>query len=100
MHAFVIGDRDMVTGFQLVGITGVEVATADEARRTLVKTVETIDVAIVIISEDFSTDLRETIDELRLNRIAPLIIELPGRSGPSGAIDMSRIVGKAIGIKV
>jgi len=90
----------MVTGFQLVGITGVEVATADEARRTLVKTVETIDVAIVIISEDFSTDLRETIDELRLNRIAPLIIELPGRSGPSGAIDMSRIVGKAIGIKV
>ena len=100
MHAFVIGDRDMVTGFQLVGITGVEVATADEARRTLVKTVETIDVAIVIISEDFSTDLRETIDELRLNRIAPLIIELPGRSGPSGAIDMSSIVGKAIGVKV
>jgi vacuolar-type H+-ATPase subunit F/Vma7 len=90
----------MVTGFQLVGITGVEVATADEARRTLVKTVETIDVAIVIISEDFSTDLRETIDELRLNRIAPLIIELPGRSGPSGAIDMSSIVGKSIGVKV
>ena len=100
MHAIVIGDRDMVTGFQLVGIKGVEVATADEAKRTLVKAVENIDVTIVIISEDFSTELRATIDELRLNRIAPLIIELPGRSGPSGAIDMSHIVGKAIGIKV
>jgi vacuolar-type H+-ATPase subunit F/Vma7 len=90
----------MVTGFQLVGIKGIEVATADEARRTLIKVVENIDVAIVIISENFSTNLRETIDELRLNRIAPLIIELPSRSGPSGAIDMSSIVGKAIGVKV
>lgn len=100
MHALVIGDRDMVTGFQLVGIKGVEVVTVDEARRTLVKAVENFDVAIVMISEDFSTKLRATIDELRLNRIAPLIVELPGRSGPSGAIDMSRILGKAIGIKV
>jgi len=90
----------MVTGFQLVGIKGIEVATVDEARRTLVKAVENFDVSIVIVSEDFSTELRATIDELRLNRIAPLILELPGRSGPSGAIDMSRIVGKAIGVKV
>ena len=90
----------MVTGFQLVGIKGIEVATVDEARRTLVKTVENFDVSIVIVSEDFSTELRATIDELRLNRIAPLIVELPGRSGPSGAIDMSRIVGRAIGVKV
>ena len=100
MYALVIGDRDMVTGFQLVGIKGIEVATVDEARRTLVKTVENFDVSIVIVSEDFSTELRATIDELRLNRIAPLIVELPGRSGPSGAIDMSRIVGRAIGVKV
>lgn len=90
----------MVTGFQLVGIKGIEVATVDEARRTLVKAVENFDVSIVIVSEDFSTELRATIDELRLNRIAPLIVELPGRSGPSGAIDMSRIVGRAIGVKV
>lgn len=100
MYALVIGDRDMVTGFQLVGIKGIEVATVDEARRTLVKAVENFDVSIVIVSEDFSTELRATIDELRLNRIAPLIVELPGRSGPSGAIDMSRIVGRAIGVKV
>jgi vacuolar-type H+-ATPase subunit F/Vma7 len=90
----------MVTGFQLVGIKGIEVSTVDEARRTLIKAVENFDASIVIVSEDFSTELRATIDELRLNRIAPLIVELPGRSGPSGAIDMSRIVGRAIGVKV
>jgi vacuolar-type H+-ATPase subunit F/Vma7 len=100
LHAIVIGDRDMVTGFQLVGIKGVEVLSVDEAKRALLKAVENIDIAIVIISEDFSTKLRATINELRLNRIAPLIVELPGRAGPSGRIDMSSIVEKAIGVKV
>jgi vacuolar-type H+-ATPase subunit F/Vma7 len=90
----------MVTGFRLVGIRGVVVSTVDEARHTLSKTVEDIDVALVIISEDFSTKIRNTVDELRLNRIAPLIIELPGRLGPSGAIDLSTILRKAIGVKV
>jgi V/A-type H+-transporting ATPase subunit F len=100
MHALVIGDFDMVTGFRLAGIKGVVVSTVDEARHTLSKAVEDIDLALVIISEDFSIKMRENIDELRLNRIAPLIIELPGRSGPSGIIDMSSIVNKAIGVKV
>jgi V/A-type H+-transporting ATPase subunit F len=100
LHVLVIGDYDMVTGFRLVGIKGVVVSTVDEARHTLSKTVEDIDVSLIIISEDFSTKIRNTVDELRLNRIAPLIIELPGRLGPSGAIDMSTILRKAIGVKV
>jgi vacuolar-type H+-ATPase subunit F/Vma7 len=44
--------------------------------------------------------MRDIIDDLRLNRIAPLIVEIPGRSGPSGEIDMSNIVREAIGVKV
>jgi V/A-type H+-transporting ATPase subunit F len=90
----------MVTGFRLVGIQGVEVSTAEEAQRALDKAVENIDVALIMISEDFSTEMRDNIDTLRLNRIAPLIVELPGRRGPSGEIDMSKIVQKAIGVKV
>jgi vacuolar-type H+-ATPase subunit F/Vma7 len=100
MHALVIGSNDMVTGFRLVGIKGVEVATVDEARYTLLKAVEDVDVALIIISEDFSTKMRDSIDDLRLNRIAPLIVEIPSRLGPSGAIDMSSIVRKAIGVEV
>jgi vacuolar-type H+-ATPase subunit F/Vma7 len=96
----VIGDYDMVTGFRLVGIQGVEVSTVDEARSALFKAVENIDVAVIIISEDFSTKMRDSIDNIRLNRIAPLVVELPGRLGPSGEIDMSNIVQKAIGVKV
>lgn len=100
MHAIVIGTNDMVAGFRLVGISGVVVSTVDEAKHALLKSMENIDVAIVMISETFSTELRKNIDELRLNRIAPLIIELPDRPGSFSAIDMSKIVGNAIGVKV
>lgn len=100
MHVIVIGENDMVTGFQLSGIRGVIVSTVEDAKRALLKSMENIDVAIVIISETFSVELRSIIDELRLSRIEPLIIELPGRSGSSSTVDMSRIVGTAIGVKV
>jgi vacuolar-type H+-ATPase subunit F/Vma7 len=100
MHAFVIGDYDMVTGFQLVGTKGVAVSTLDEAQHALYKAVENVDVALILISEEFSTKMQDSINKLRLERIAPLIVELPGRLGPSGAIDMSNIMRKAIGAKV
>jgi vacuolar-type H+-ATPase subunit F/Vma7 len=100
MHAFVIGGCDMVTGFQLVGIKGVVVSTVDESQHALFRAVENVDVALILISEEFSTKMRDIIDKLRLDRIAPLIVELPGRFGPSGAIDMSNIMREAIGAKV
>jgi V/A-type H+-transporting ATPase subunit F len=100
MRAFVIGDYDMVTGFQLAGIKGVAVSTVDEALHALSKAVENVDVALILISEGFSTKMRDSIDKLRLERITPVIVELPGRLGPSGAIDMSSILRKAIGAKV
>jgi V/A-type H+-transporting ATPase subunit F len=100
MYALVIGDRDMVTSFRLVGVKGIVVSSVDEAWRALSKAVESVDVALIIISEEFSTKMRDNIDKLRSSRIAPLILEVPGRLGPSGAIDMSDIVRKAIGVKV
>jgi len=100
MQAFVIGDRDMVTGFQLVGVRGAVVSSVDEAWRALSKVIENVEVGIVIISEDFSTKMQDKINKLRLSRTNPLIVEIPGKSGPSKAIDMSDMVRRAIGVKV
>ena len=55
MLGYVIGDADMVTGFRLVGVEGVEATSADEAGQALDKALTRTDLAIVIISEEFST---------------------------------------------
>lgn len=100
MYGIVIGDRDMITGFRLVGVDGVEVTTVENARLALSKAVANVDLTIIIISEEFSTKMRDEIDKLRLSRVAPLIVEIPGRLGPSGEIRMSDLITKTLGIKI
>lgn len=96
MHAFVIGDDDMVTGFRLVGAKGVAVYSLDEAWHALSKAIESVDVTVIIISEELSTKMRDKIDKLRVTRIAPLIVEIPAKLGRSEAMDMHNAVRKGV----
>jgi V/A-type H+-transporting ATPase subunit F len=100
MQAFVVGDPDTVTGFGLVGIKGVVVSSVDEAWRALSKAVESVDFAIIIISEEFSIKMRDKIESLRLSRIAPLILEIPRKLERPEAIDTPDLVRSAIDVKV
>ena len=90
----------MITGFRLVGIGGVEVNTIEEARTALNKVLTNVDVAIIIISEKFSSKMHDEINELRSNRISPLIVEIPGRKGPTGETRMSNLISRSLGIKL
>lgn len=102
MLGYVIGDSDMITGFKLVGIEGVEVTSVDEARRALNDALARRDVAIIIVSAVFSTQplMREWIDKARRERKTPLIVEIPGSRGISGEIRISDIISKTIGIRM
>ncbi len=100
MLGFVIGDRDMVTGFRLVGVEGVEVSSGFEAREALSRALNRKDLALIMIEEDFSTQIRAEIGKNRFENATPLILEVPGRKGPLGETRMSELVSKTLGIKV
>ncbi len=102
MIGYVIGDSDMVTGFRLVGVEGAEVASAIEARQALNKALAQADIAIIVISDAYSTvpAMRDQIDKIRQERVTPLIVELPGSRGPSNGIPISDTISKILGIKI
>ncbi len=100
MHAFVIGDNYMNTGFRLVGVEGVEVTSVDEAKVALNKALEIIDIAVIIIDEEFSSKMREEIANIRSTRTNPLIVEIPGPLGSKGEIRLSDLVSKTVGVKI
>ncbi len=102
MIGYVIGDSDMITGFRLVGVEGAEVATVQEAKRALDTALARSDIAIIIISQEFSIDatIREQVDKVRQERVSPLIVELPGSKGPSGGTPISETITKILGIKI
>ena len=102
MLGVVIGDSDMVTGFRLVGLEGVEVTSPDEALQALSKELERTDLAIIVISEDFSTkpQLLQTIDKVRQERRNPLIVEIPGSKGKPSEIKISNLIVKTLGVRL
>ena len=102
MLGFVIGDSDMITGFRLVGIEGIEANSIDEAKQALTSVLKRNDVAIVLLSQAFSTEksIREEIDQARHDRNTPLIVEIPGSIGPSQETRISELVSKALGVRV
>ena len=102
MIGFVIGDSDMITGFRLVGVEGVEASTADEARQALNKALTRDDVGVIIISESFfnGPSIREEVDKIRQERVTPLIVEIPGSKGPANKMPLSDMISKILGNKI
>jgi vacuolar-type H+-ATPase subunit F/Vma7 len=102
MLGYVIGDSDMVTGFRLVGVEGVEANSVEEARQMLDTALARNDLAILIISEELSSQpqLREIIDKVRHERKDLLIVEIPGSKGKTSAVHMSDIISKTLGVRM
>jgi len=102
MLGFVIGDSDMITGFRLVGIEGIEESSVDGAYQALNNALERSDLALVIISEEFSSQMPicKIIDEARQERRTPLIVEIPGSKGKPSETKMSDLISKTLGVRI
>lgn len=102
MIGFVIGDSDMITGFRIVGIEGIEATTPNEAREAFHRSLSRNDIGVIIISEVFFSDisLREAVDKVRQERLTPLIVEIPGSKGLTKKMQLSEMISKILGIKI
>lgn len=102
MRFFVISDNvDTQLGMRLAGIEGVVVHEPDEVNQALADAVEQEDIAVVLITEHLVSICGPLVDDLKLNRSRPLIVEIPDRHGNGRAKDsITRYVREAIGIKI
>ena len=102
MLGYVIGDSDMVVGFRLVGVDGIEAGSSEEAQQALSKAFARHDLGIVIISEEFSSQppLREMIDKIRHERRDLLVVEMPGSKGKASVVRMSDLISKTLGVRM
>jgi V/A-type H+-transporting ATPase subunit F len=101
MEFYVIADEHTVTGFNLVGIGGEAVESADEAREALKKAFSSSDIGIIILTEKIAAAVREEVEEYVFGHSFPLIIEVPDRTGPlEGRISIRQMVRSAVGVKV
>ena len=112
MDYFVIGERELVLGFNLAGVKGASVSNRSEALEAFFKVTGTGEGKIVpfspsdrpkvlILTEDVSDMLSSEVMEWQMKGSSPLIVEIPGLNGHiKGRKTLTDSIREAIGIQV
>ncbi len=102
MKMYLISDNiDTLTGMRLAGVEGEIAHGRKEAKAAVEKILEEQNLGILLITEKLSIEIPELIDEIKLNRKQPLLVEIPDRHG-SGRQEnfITNYINEAIGIKL
>lgn len=102
MKMFLISDNvDTYTGMRLAGVDGVVVHERKELREQLEKVLQDKSIGIVLLTEKFGREFPDILDEFRLERKIPLLIEIPNRHGTGRKKDfITSYITEAIGLKL
>lgn len=102
MRMYLISDNDdTLTGMRLAGVTGAVVHDQYALKMQLEKACADEEIAIIIITEKINRDFYELVNEHRLSKTLPLIVEIPDRHGTARPKDfITRYVREAIGVKI
>lgn len=102
MKMFLISDNtDTYTGMRLAGVDGVIIHSKEHLKEQLETVFSNKEIGILLITEKLGREFPEIIDDVKLNRRLPLIVEIPDRHGtgrnPNFIMDY---VNDAIGLKL
>lgn len=102
MRMFLISDNvDTLTGMRLAGIEGVVVHEKNEIKQALDMVLSNPDIGIILMTEKLGTEIPEIVDDIKLNRTFPLLLEIPDRHGSGRRPDfITAYINEAIGIKI
>ena len=102
MRMFLISDNvDTLTGMRLAGIDGVVVHEKQEIKQALDEVLSQKDIGIILMTEKLGKEIPEIVDDIKLNRSFPLLLEIPDRHGSGRRPDfITAYINEAIGIKI
>ncbi len=102
MEFFVIGEEEIVIGFQFIGVQGRIARTREDAVEAFKFAVSgEAQIKVLILTEEVSSMLDELVLEWQLGGEFPLIVEVPGIQGHlEGRKTLIDAIREAIGIHV
>lgn len=99
MH-LISNNSDTNVGMRLVGIDGALVHTYEELKNEIEKIKMDKEIGIVLVVEELAEEFPALIQDLKLARVLPLVVEIPGRNGTRrGEDSISSYIKEAIGVR-
>lgn len=102
MKMYLISDNiDTYTGMRLAGVEGVIIHEKQQLRDEFEKAMSDKSIGIILITEKLSSEFPEIIDDIKLHRKLPLLVEIPDRHGTGRKADfITSYVNEAIGLNL
>lgn len=102
MRMYLISDNvDTLTGMRLAGVDGAVVHEKGQLKEELDKVLADKEIGILLLTEKFGREFPDIIDNVKLNRKLPLIVEIPDRHGTGRKPNfITSYVNEAIGLKL
>ena len=102
MKMHLISDNvDTYTGMRLAGVEGCVVHERGGLREALERAIADKENGIILMTEKFGREFPDIVDDVKLNRRLPLIVEIPDRHGTGRKADfITSYVNEAIGVKL
>ena len=99
---YLISDNiDTLTGMRLAGVDGVVVNERSELKNAIEEAMQDNTIGIILLTEKFGREFQYLINEIKLLRTMPLLIEIPDRHGTGRKKDfITSYVNEAIGLKL
>lgn len=99
---YLISDNvDTYTGMRLAGVDGVVVHEREELYEALTNAMNNKELGIVLLTEKLGKEFPDIIDEMKLKRKMPLLVEIPDRHGTGRKKNfITSYVNEAIGLKL
>lgn len=102
MKMYLISDNvDTLTGMRLAGVDGVVVHEKEELHNALKMAMEDSSIGIILLTEKLGREFPDMINEIKLERKMPLLVEIPDRHGTGRKKDfITSYVNEAIGLRL
>lgn len=101
MQCFAIGDEFTLLGLRLIGIPGAVVKTPEEASNAFQQAIRRQNIGLILITERVADTIKGAIEETRLGKKLPLVLEIPDREGPiPGRETVVDLVRRTLGIRL
>lgn len=99
MKIFFIGDPMLVNGYRLSGVEIIQVTSPEEMVKALDDVYKKEDVGIILVDRDYSSQVKDKVEQMRVKYALPALVEVPGRR--EGAdINIKSTISRIMGVKI
>lgn len=99
MKVFFIGDPLLISGYRMSGVQAIPVQSGAELVTAIESVLKMQDVGVVLVDHDYSSQVKEKVEQIKLRYSMPVLVEVPGRK-TSATVDLKSTVSKVMGLKI